>query len=943
MHHSKNAGFIFLVILLLATFSQAISATSPTSGTEWNLYSQFWASSDVWSYGYVAPNDWSGSYTPTTLRTESGIWLDPTDKGQLLWYDNGSVQQFLPGAQGLFFMPGGTNDHIIAFKAPVSGKYTVSGSIYRSGQVATPGDGIEFSIYGSAFNRKEFAFYHEIIVNTGKEFKTEIILAKDQNVILRVGRHLHLYFDNQTILSAAVTLNKILDDASALTQSQKPVAPIQLGDEKVTLSMSPTGSIVSLTDSEAGCQVIVNKDTPAWTIRTDWLNNDTRFSSDNYPAPKVYFTGTKLCYKWERADSPSILGTVFFDKAKRNFHFAVDITNNTSQRIDEISWPGAISIPIDSGNYGIWANGQVSTNMAIVEPLNKLPNTTLVYPGHLLMQMLGYKIGDSSLLVYTNDNKALVKTYHMTRDNDTLTLESFQQMRLKSGDKWTHPYEVILKAIPHGSYNELAREYGEWGRKQWWAKVTAADKLKRTPLIKDYTQYGFIRFQGTEADYKQQPDGLYTYTGPKDSGCYNKQIAFMKKFRTDYGISPGYWDAGWSGHKFDSHYPDYFPTGKYMGDFTKYRNELISNKFPMMYHINMAQWVTTAPSHNESFMAIYKGKPYYQTWSNLKHALTSPALTLKRDMETINAVKDKAGVNGAYLDVIGWCFLIDENPNSPFADKPNCYELAKMQTFKTVRNAISGPIMTEGTNEIELPYIDFGFGCSGHPWYDTVPMWEMVYGDRRFSINFIDRSGEEEFQNQTWLVGGSAEVNTDSAGIYEISAKQGLVSRFAGRRIERFDRAGEFRASHWKTGVVVVRKNSAIPQQQDFHTLSVLGPLDFTGVGNNGCAILTDETGFSFNNINKLTSDDKPLFDAGAAHINITHNGKRWVIRNRDNSPSDLTFKLSPKLISPKTRLIAHYPKNRVGSEVTFKQENGVLKSSILHMKAGETIVLRDK
>jgi hypothetical protein len=119
--------------------------------------------------------------------------------------------------------------------------------------------------------------------------------------------------------------------------------------------------------------------------------------------------------------------------------------------------------------------------------------------------------------------------------------------------------------------------------------------------------------------------------------------------------------------------------------------------------------------------------------------------------------------------------------------------------------------------------------------------------------------------------------------------------------------------------------------------------MDFTGVGNNGCAILTDEGGFSFSSISKVTCDDKTLYEAGETHINITHNGKRWVIRNRDNSPLDLTFKLSPKLISPKTRLIAHYPKNRIGSKVTFKQENGVLGSSILHMKAGETIVLREK
>lgn len=72
----------------------------------------------------------------------------------------------------------------------------------------------------------------------------------------RVGRHLDLYYDSQTLLNATIILNTVMEDNNALVESKRPTAPIQLGDEKVSLAMSPSGSIVSLTDNETKCKVV---------------------------------------------------------------------------------------------------------------------------------------------------------------------------------------------------------------------------------------------------------------------------------------------------------------------------------------------------------------------------------------------------------------------------------------------------------------------------------------------------------------------------------------------------------------------------------------------------------------------------------------------------------------------------------------------------------------
>jgi hypothetical protein len=267
-------------------------------------------------------------------------------------------------------------------------------------------------------------------------------------------------------------------------------------------------------------------------------------------------------------------------------------------------------------------------------------------------------------------------------------------------------------------------------------------------------------------------------------------------------------------------------------------------------------------------------------------------------MKTINRLKDAEGVHGIYLDVIGHCFAIDDNPNCKYFGEPNCYQLEKMEAFKTIRQAVPGPIMTEGRNEIELPYMDMGTGANGDPELDEIPLWQMVYGDCAATTTFS--IGDKRTRYYTWLIGGVQNMTWDwpePAGkcidIYLTAAQQKVVSYVIGQRMQRFDRIGDCRVSQWASGVVVWNKAKS-GKPVEIERATTLGMLSITGLDAGGIAILTTDRDFTADSVQSIQLNGKTLFsNQSSAPVSITRAGSRWVIHNETKQPAKVSFTLA--------------------------------------------------
>lgn len=703
------------------------------------------------------------------------------------------------------------------------------------------------------------------------------------------------------------------------------IEAIELGNSNVRLRLSAQGEIISLEDLTTGTQLFTGTAKDAWRI--DWrgapkgsedlsvsegfvseesakstpnASEHGSISSRRYDAPRVEKKANSVTFTWKKETLPTVVGTVTFDEAKEQFHFTADVDNKSNAIVDVVAFPPSLSFDAKKENFAIVAaDNAYNTSL---KPLDTLKPFTTMYPGYLFMQMAGFKIGDSSLLIYTDDNKANVKWMKFTKDPDAVIFDLGQQIRLKPKGAWQAPYSVVFKVIPHGSYNEFADTYGEWGRQQWWAKEKLVEKMAKRPLLNRYFEGGLVRMNAgppvcDSSSFQQTEDTRWHYIEnnkySKYEPFYDNIIESITAYEKAYDFQPGYWHGVWSGQQFDSAWPDYFPTEKYMGDFDKFKRDLIEHRYPMMYHMNTAQWAETAETtiKGKKYLALTdKGTPYrvYFQWSKMWSTLPSPAVALEVEMKTVKRIADKEGVNGIYLDVIGHAYATDENPLSPYHGKPNDYQLQKMLSFKTIREGFTGPLMTEARNEIELAYMDMGTGGNGQPDEDEVPLWQMVYGDCTAITTYAVK--DKRLRYYTWMLGGVNATGWDwpvfsgtNIPIYLTAAQQKVVSAVIPELLERFDRLGDCRLSQWRSGFVLWNKAKTGAPSDVTHDTH-LGLLEVTQLAPEGIVIWNAKGEFSVDSAKEVKLDGATVFRA-TVPLSVNRAGGRWVIHNESKAP----------------------------------------------------------
>jgi len=735
-----------------------------------------------------------------------------------------------------------------------------------------------------------------------------------------------------------------------------------LGDQESRLTLSPQGLLLSLKDLTTGVELIAapRENEKVWTLD----RKDGSLSNVDYATPLlVRAADREIVFTWSGKGLPTVEGHVEFDPKQHQFRLSVKVVNVTAEEIDGIVYPAKMSFSAQSDNYLIVVSDD--NFLSLIKPLKDLKSFGTVYPGFMSMQLAGFKIGNSALLTYTDDPNAHVKEYRFKSRSECVDFEVNQTIGLKPGARWEAPYGLVLKVIPHGSYNEMAAEYGKWGRAQPWAVKKLADKVAERPLLKKMFDAGIIRVGwppiawGPEC-FTQDKDGHYHYIEGTKYAQYEPYFGNILKtiadYESRYGITPGYWMAAWNGCYFDTAYPDYFPVRSYMGSFDDFKKVTMARQYPMMYHMNIVHWpVTSATASNSIYHVQWKGSQIRQRWSNVEHIFVNLGKSIEVEMKTVERLKDDRGVSGVYLDVIGHAFVMDESHSNPFCGRPNAYQLAKVDSFKQIRNGVTGPMMTEGRNEILLPYVDISYGtCGTLDIEDQIPMWEMVYGDCVATHPFNSMGGH---RNLSMMQGGIfglpwewPDVQGKNVEIFIESTQQKVLSNVIGERMLRFDRIGKFRISHWQDGTFIWNRgkdaNSPVgPAKpdgaaEDVAVSAPMGSIQVRRLAPDGAVMLTTAGDFSAESVGEVSLNEKTLFKSDSSSLLVAKAGGRWLIWNKTDAPVKAVIRVAGNL-QPAGVLSGKAVVTGTAVNI-FTQKNGSGSEFSVSLPASECLVMID-
>ncbi len=753
---------------------------------------------------------------------------------------------------------------------------------------------------------------------------------------------------------------------------------IKLGNANVSLQVDRNGKLLALEDHTTKTSLLTPKaHTPAWSLfwrgsKKNEISVSEGFEHANaeeapvsgtgqinaasYPAPQVELKENEAIFIWTKEKMPTVTGKITFEPKAEQFRFSATVENHSSAIVERISFPASYDFPALKGNYAIvCADNQYHTDP---KPLESLKPFVTMYPGYMFMQLAGFKIGKSAALLYTDDDKGYVKWMSFGREGKIASLDLSLQIRLQPGKRWKPTFDTVLKVLPNGDYSEMADAYAQWGRQQWWAKESLAQKVAKRPMLERYIEGGLIRFNAgppvcDSSSFRQDENRQWHYI--KDNRYsqyepyYDNILTSIEAYEKAYDIRPGYWYPNWSGHQFDSTYPDYFPVLDVMGDFDKFHREIIERRYPMMYHINPAQWAETAPTAKEKkYLAVTDSGSHYQiafVWSKMFSYLASPAVALEKEMETINRLRDDEGYHGVYLDVIGHAFATDENPLSPYHGEPHDYQLQKILHFKTVREAIKGPLMTEARNEIELAYMDMGTGAHAGPETDEIPLWEMVYGDLAATTTYAVK--DKAFRYHTWMRGGVMAINWDwptpsgnSIPIHLTSLQQTILSPVITERLERFVRLGESRLSQWKSGIVLWNKAKE-GEPVDIEETTTIGKLKVKQLVPGGMIIWSPK-GFLVDGAASVSLDGKELFTSDSDHpVSVSYGNGRWIIEQEKPIDTKVRISVADSLVR---RLPLEGKQIKAGTDVAATLNTGEDRLNLeLDLPGEEAILLYEK
>lgn len=660
-------------------------------------------------------------------------------------------------------------------------------------------------------------------------------------------------------------------------------------------------------------------DAPAWSLTC----KGGEFTSLQYAKPPfVSYGGGETTFRWEQEGLPAVVASVRPLPEQDGFAFSCAVENDTEVRLEDLRFPNEFRLKIKGDDDYLVVDKNPRWE-AVLTPLRTLEKFEVMYPGFMEMQFSGFRISGDALLFYTDDTAANIKFHGYVTQGDVLAYTLSEYIALSPNDFWEPNYSIVLRIIPGGDYNDMAHKYGEWARQQPWARKKIADKLAERPSLERILTDGLCRFDSYpagKAHRQTRDDGPWDYVGDPEQNpfvklepYYEEDLMMFARHERLYGIKPGWWLPIWSGRHFDAHFPEYFPVEKHMGDFEKFKAECIRQGFTFLPHLNTVQWaIFNMPEEERARHAAAQDGSRYMNWkyANIRQVITNLARSFERERPTVQRISSKSDHAGIYLDCLAHGYAKDNSPGNPFGRQPNGFQLAKIHQMRSIRKIISGPVMSEGRNETLLPYMDLATGANGiSP--ETLPIWEMVYGDCIVNNSF--NSHNSPYYRKAWMVQGGVissywpkwgEDKGQDLDIYTETACQRVIRHVEGTLLRRHDRPKHIAVSQWDDGVVFwnppstrksqdygrvygpsVKKDDAPAEDLDFAT-EKHGDFAIEGIARDGVWAWMADGDFIADHVRKVSLNGEVLFACDSDDLVVIRGLGRWVIRNCSADPA---------------------------------------------------------
>ena len=368
-------------------------------------------------------------------------------------------------------------------------------------------------------------------------------------------------------------------------------------------------------------------------------------------------------------------------------------------KISNVSFPNITSIT-DLGNENLavpeWMGSLLQSPRTFY---TKTPKTTLsyAYPGHLAMQFIAlYNPQKIGLFISCQDSTAYAKRFVLNFDqnrNLAYKLDNIPEF-VDTNASYSPPYSTMIGTFK-GDWQDAAKLYRDWGRKQWWARDSRLKNDKVAPWLKE-TAY-------------------WVWNRGRAKNVLHPAEELSDRLKLPVNVLWHWWHAG----SYDDSFPDYFPP-RDGNEFVPSVDEAKKRNVNALIYMNQLKWGSSMPSWINEKAYLWSTKDINgKDESHMYNIFTKKSLTymcLATDFwknkyaALVDSAVNKYHVSGVYMDqacLSRVCYDTTHDHISGggkyWIENVKKRDLLNRSKPKDVKNTV---FAGEGGGESWLPYLD---------------------------------------------------------------------------------------------------------------------------------------------------------------------------------------------------------------------------------------------
>lgn len=735
----------------------------------------------------------------------------------------------------------------------------------------------------------------------------------------------------------ALTVITTLYTAAAAAKDTPPADNIVLGNDKVSLTVTPEGRFVSIRDNRIGADFVSQwaHEGNAWVA---WLPDEKILTAaEAGPADcKVHFVAgvPTLSMHWKPAEQSAIgVQCTVRLVGDDQFEFSATLSNGPdATEVQQFCFPAHFGWEKSTDGWIMLP----AKNSGMCYPFDAVKPTQFNgYPANQIMQLVGIRHGRTAAAIYANDTQGFSK-FAMLDTTDSHALLNYKYaVWVNPGETYKAPFSFVVKLIPDADQTALCKAYRRWSLGQWWFSKKNTEKLRRTTGLSAMWN-GYVRLGGI---VWAEADGEYC---PRVHQTIEDRIATIRDLRENYDFNGGAWSPGFS-WMFDSRYPDYFPIHHALGteeDFLLFNELLNAWGVPVMYHMNPINWNDYSPSFRKEWIATWRGSSGYTHISppagTRRFYFMSPLVSIHKDLHTIARMIEQFHAGGFYFDMIGHTFMSDDNPLAGYPPETigrNNLGQMKKEVFDRIRaQAPSQVLMTEIGNEMTLPQLDMCFGgditalqVDISEAFAYPAMWQMVYSDaivRTWSWrdNIVSRNLQALIgSNYCW----QNKPKVYDAHVQMLVSRQKVMRKIIGTEMLRFDKDEGRMSSTWPAGLAVMALDDNGRGEID----SPIGTIAWSNMKTDDLLMVTADDSFIARDIAKLTCNGEVLLSGRSDGVEIINHPGDTTFINPTFTPSDVDVLIRPAGGKKVTFATLQVNANKARTPWQIETDSGLIKA----------------